>query len=204
MDWHQQYIGKVKHAVFHTQKAARKRVIVSTEENAIASLDLRHGEIFWRHVLGPSDVIDRPNILNLHHERFSEFQEKESDLLQFWNERCKCNKRAVVRISESTNNPHKLYYKCENDVCNFFKFWEPKNGDINWSAINDNRAWDMEQQQVVMEVRALGGSVQSGFQTLQLGMHGLNSTVGGMKMVLMLCFCISVVILFGLFLIAMK
>ncbi|KAG8376639.1 hypothetical protein BUALT_Bualt09G0084400 [Buddleja alternifolia] len=62
MDWHQQYIGKVKHAVFHTQKAARKRVVVSTEENVVASLDLRHGEIFWRHVLGPNDVIDEIDI----------------------------------------------------------------------------------------------------------------------------------------------
>lgn len=42
---HQQYIGKVKKAVFQTQKAGRKRVVVSTEENAIAALDLRHGEI---------------------------------------------------------------------------------------------------------------------------------------------------------------
>ncbi|KAJ8751721.1 hypothetical protein K2173_025893 [Erythroxylum novogranatense] len=58
MDWHQQYIGKVKGAVFHTQKTGRKRVIVSTEENVIACLDLRHGEIFWRHVLGGNDAID--------------------------------------------------------------------------------------------------------------------------------------------------
>ncbi|XP_021275954.1 ER membrane protein complex subunit 1 [Herrania umbratica] len=58
MDWHQQYIGKVKQAVFHTQKTGRKRVVVSTEENVIASLDLRHGEIFWRHVLATNDVID--------------------------------------------------------------------------------------------------------------------------------------------------
>ncbi|PIN21465.1 hypothetical protein CDL12_05810 [Handroanthus impetiginosus] len=63
MDWHQKYIGKVKHAVFHTQKAARKRVVVSTEENVVASLDLRHGEIFWRHVLGPNDVIDQIDIV---------------------------------------------------------------------------------------------------------------------------------------------
>lgn len=42
---HQRYIGKVKHAVFHTQKTGRKRVIVSTEENVVASLDLRLGEI---------------------------------------------------------------------------------------------------------------------------------------------------------------
>lgn len=42
---HQQYIGKVNHAIFHTQKAGRKRVVVATEENVIASLDLRRGEI---------------------------------------------------------------------------------------------------------------------------------------------------------------
>lgn len=58
MDWHQQYIGKVKKAVFQTQKAGRKRVVVSTEENAIAALDLRHGEIFWRQILGVNDVVD--------------------------------------------------------------------------------------------------------------------------------------------------
>ncbi|KAF5207425.1 Er membrane protein complex subunit [Thalictrum thalictroides] len=62
MDWHHKYIGKVKQAVFHTQKAGRKRVIVSTEENVIASLDLRRGEIFWRHVLARNDVIDAIDI----------------------------------------------------------------------------------------------------------------------------------------------
>nr|XP_043633265.1 ER membrane protein complex subunit 1 [Erigeron canadensis] len=62
MDWHQRYIGKVKDAVFHTQKAGRKRVVVSTEENVIASLDLRRGDIFWRHVLAANDVIDKIDI----------------------------------------------------------------------------------------------------------------------------------------------
>ncbi|MQM09085.1 hypothetical protein Taro_041947 [Colocasia esculenta] len=61
-DWHQQYIGKVKHAVFHTQKAGRKRVVVATEENVIASLDLRRGELFWRHVLGDNDPVDQIDI----------------------------------------------------------------------------------------------------------------------------------------------
>lgn len=61
-DWHQQYVGKVKQAVFHTQKAGRKRVVVSTEENVIASLDLRRGEIFWRHVFGDEDQIDHIEI----------------------------------------------------------------------------------------------------------------------------------------------
>ncbi|KAK9683744.1 hypothetical protein RND81_10G161600 [Saponaria officinalis] len=58
VDWHQQYIGKVKQAVFQTQKVGRKRLIVSTHENVVASLDLRRGEIFWRHVLGDNDSVD--------------------------------------------------------------------------------------------------------------------------------------------------
>eukprot|EP01018_Ginkgo_biloba_P002301 Gb_00506 [translate_table: standard] len=62
MDWHQQYIGKVTHAVFHTQKSGRKRVVVATEENAVASLNLRRGEIFWRHVLGEADSVDELDI----------------------------------------------------------------------------------------------------------------------------------------------
>ncbi|KAG1330419.1 ER membrane protein complex subunit 1 [Cocos nucifera] len=61
-DWHQKYIGKVKQAVFPTQKTGRKRVVVSTEENVIASLDLRTGDIFWRHVLGKDDHVDQIDI----------------------------------------------------------------------------------------------------------------------------------------------
>lgn len=57
-DWHQQYIGRVKHAVFQTQGTGRKRVVVATEQNAIASLNLRTGDIYWRHVLGETDNID--------------------------------------------------------------------------------------------------------------------------------------------------
>ncbi|XP_020574945.1 ER membrane protein complex subunit 1 [Phalaenopsis equestris] len=61
-DWHQRYIGKTKHAVFHSHKTGRKRVFVSTEENVIASLDLRTGDIFWRHVLGENDPVNQVDI----------------------------------------------------------------------------------------------------------------------------------------------
>ncbi|KAG6553490.1 hypothetical protein Mapa_004402 [Marchantia paleacea] len=63
-DWHQQYIGKVKHAVFQTQGSGRKRVIVGTEEDAIASLNLRTGEVYWRRVLGENDSINALDIIN--------------------------------------------------------------------------------------------------------------------------------------------
>ncbi|EEE62894.1 hypothetical protein OsJ_17698 [Oryza sativa Japonica Group] len=57
-DWHQKYIGKVKQAVYHSQKSGRRRVVVLTEENVIASLDLRSGDIFWRHVIEKNDPVD--------------------------------------------------------------------------------------------------------------------------------------------------
>ncbi|XP_052170277.1 uncharacterized protein LOC127786708 [Diospyros lotus] len=82
MDWHQQYIGKAKHAVFHTQKTGRKRVVVSTEENVIASLDLRHGEIFWRHVLGPNDAIDE---LDIALGKYVITLSSEGSILRAWN-----------------------------------------------------------------------------------------------------------------------
>ncbi|KAL3700569.1 hypothetical protein R1sor_018591 [Riccia sorocarpa] len=63
-DWHQQYIGKVKHAVFQTQGSGRKRVIVATDENAIASLNLRTGEVYWRRVLGNSESIDALDLVS--------------------------------------------------------------------------------------------------------------------------------------------
>ncbi|KAK3137235.1 hypothetical protein QOZ80_5BG0449570 [Eleusine coracana subsp. coracana] len=58
-DWHQKYIGKVKHAVYHSQKGGRRRVVALTEENVIASLDLRSGDIFWRHVIDKNDPLDQ-------------------------------------------------------------------------------------------------------------------------------------------------
>ncbi|KAI9097905.1 hypothetical protein K1719_025676 [Acacia pycnantha] len=82
MDWHQQYIGKVKHAVFHTQKTGRKRVLVSTEENVLASLDLRHGEIFWRHVLGTNDVI---NGLDIALGKYVITLSSDGSILRAWN-----------------------------------------------------------------------------------------------------------------------
>ncbi|XP_010541259.1 PREDICTED: ER membrane protein complex subunit 1 [Tarenaya hassleriana] len=82
MDWHQRYIGKVKHAVFHTQKTGRKRVVVSTEENAIASLDLRLGEIFWRHVLGANDVI---NGIDIALGKYVITLSSEGSILRAWN-----------------------------------------------------------------------------------------------------------------------
>ncbi|XP_012260554.2 ER membrane protein complex subunit 1 isoform X1 [Athalia rosae] len=49
-DWRQNYVGKIKFASFDTVSAAKK-IIVATEENVVAALNLKSGQILWRRVL---------------------------------------------------------------------------------------------------------------------------------------------------------
>ncbi|XP_077289149.1 ER membrane protein complex subunit 1 isoform X2 [Arctopsyche grandis] len=49
-DWRQTYVGKIKFSNFDTISAAKK-IIVATEENVLAALNLKSGQILWRHVL---------------------------------------------------------------------------------------------------------------------------------------------------------
>ncbi|XP_017764681.1 PREDICTED: ER membrane protein complex subunit 1 isoform X2 [Eufriesea mexicana] len=49
-DWKQNYVGKIKFASFDTVSTAKK-IIVATEENVIAALNLKSGQILWRRIL---------------------------------------------------------------------------------------------------------------------------------------------------------
>nr|XP_022904767.1 ER membrane protein complex subunit 1 [Onthophagus taurus] len=53
-DWKQSYVGKIKFAHFDSVK----RIIVGTEENVIAALNLKNGQIFWRNVLEDTNQIE--------------------------------------------------------------------------------------------------------------------------------------------------
>ena len=48
-DWRQQYIGNAKHVYFE-QSTHSKRVFATTEENVLAALNARTGQIMWRKV----------------------------------------------------------------------------------------------------------------------------------------------------------
>ena len=58
--------------------------------------------------------------------------------IKFKNRRCLCGVKAAVKISESQNNPHKLYFVCEKGRCKFYKFWEPDNEEFNLGQYNDS------------------------------------------------------------------
>ncbi|XP_053605843.1 ER membrane protein complex subunit 1 isoform X2 [Plodia interpunctella] len=57
-DWRQTYVGRIKFSQFDTVSTAKK-IIVATEENVLAALNLKTGQVVWRHVFetGPSGNI---------------------------------------------------------------------------------------------------------------------------------------------------
>ncbi|GJP60457.1 hypothetical protein CLOP_g17675 [Closterium sp. NIES-67] len=55
-DWYQQRIGRARFASFLTS-SQRKRVLVGTDRNVVAALNLRTGDIAWRRVLGDADTL---------------------------------------------------------------------------------------------------------------------------------------------------
>nr|XP_049693308.1 ER membrane protein complex subunit 1 isoform X1 [Helicoverpa armigera] len=48
-DWRQTYVGRIKYSQFDTVSTAKK-IIVATEENVLAALNLKTGQVVWRHV----------------------------------------------------------------------------------------------------------------------------------------------------------
>ncbi|XP_067826240.1 ER membrane protein complex subunit 1 isoform X2 [Heptranchias perlo] len=59
-DWRCQYVGKPRFAFFDAPAQTAKKFVVATENNVIASLNSRNGEIFWRQVdkEGPEGNVD--------------------------------------------------------------------------------------------------------------------------------------------------
>ncbi|XP_043531790.1 ER membrane protein complex subunit 1 isoform X1 [Chiloscyllium plagiosum] len=59
-DWRRQYVGKPRFAHFDTPTQNARKLMVTTENNVIASLNLRNGEIIWRQVdkQGPEGNVD--------------------------------------------------------------------------------------------------------------------------------------------------
>ena len=43
--------------------------------------------------------------------------------LKFRNRRCRCGRKAVVMISDSVDNPYKLFFRCRLKNCGFFEWW---------------------------------------------------------------------------------
>lgn len=53
-DWYRQYLGRYRAAEFAKKSA---RVAVASEQNALAALNLRTGDVEWRQIFGEADPL---------------------------------------------------------------------------------------------------------------------------------------------------
>ncbi|XP_065890097.1 ER membrane protein complex subunit 1-like [Dysidea avara] len=77
-DWRQQYVGRVKHVYFDQSSQSGKRIIVATEDAALAVINTRTGGIMWRRVF--EDPIDHL----LHHKSVLISVSSGGTLLRSW------------------------------------------------------------------------------------------------------------------------
>uniref|UniRef100_A0A5B6YMZ9 Zinc finger GRF-type domain-containing protein n=1 Tax=Davidia involucrata TaxID=16924 RepID=A0A5B6YMZ9_DAVIN len=109
--------------------------------------------------------------------------------IKFRNKRCnRCGRRATLRISESTENPQKLYYYCESDRCKrFIGFWEPETEDVNMqesqqqSPTHPHEFYFGDQQ-----MQGQFNDLQREVRALQMRVQNLESYQGGMKLMMVL------------------
>ncbi|KAK2651145.1 hypothetical protein Ddye_018634 [Dipteronia dyeriana] len=52
-------------------------------------------------------------------------------IIKFKNRKSSCGIKAAVNISESQNNPKKLYFFNKRGKYNFYRFWDPNSEEFN-------------------------------------------------------------------------
>ncbi|KAK1552951.1 hypothetical protein Q3G72_026277 [Acer saccharum] len=91
-------------------------------------------------------------------------------IIKFKNQKCSCGIKAAVKISESQNNPKKLYFFCERGKCNFYKFWDPDNEEFNQTEFlgNNSQRYDgSENFQVQQEMTSVMQKLELLWQMVQ-------------------------------------
>ncbi|XP_042500593.1 uncharacterized protein LOC122078603 [Macadamia integrifolia] len=55
-----------------------------------------------------------------------------SDALKYKRVRCRCNRKAVIRISKTNDNPNRLFHSCPDlNECKFFAWCDPINALVD-------------------------------------------------------------------------
>ncbi|XP_014216207.1 ER membrane protein complex subunit 1 isoform X2 [Copidosoma floridanum] len=83
-DWKQNYVGKVKYASFDSVYAAKK-IIVVTEENVIAALNIRTGQILWRRLFEKGYAGQVRAFANVANGEFVSVSGNVPAIVRYWN-----------------------------------------------------------------------------------------------------------------------
>ncbi|TXG51714.1 hypothetical protein EZV62_024238 [Acer yangbiense] len=113
-------------------------------------------------------------------------------IIKFKTRKCNCGIKAAMKISESPNNPNKLYFFCERGKCKFYRFWEPDNEEFNQAEYiesiserfgSGDNFQRLEQEMTVLNARLMKlemvwERVQH-LESLHARMHNLETNIHG-------------------------
>ncbi|KAK2651857.1 hypothetical protein Ddye_011713 [Dipteronia dyeriana] len=107
-------------------------------------------------------------------------------IIKFKNRKCSCGIKVAVKISESQNNPSKLYFFCERGKCNFYRFWDPDIEEFNQTEFlesNSQKYDDIEHFQLQQEMKSVMQKLELLWQRVQhleslyVRMHNLENNI---------------------------
>lgn len=115
-------------------------------------------------------------------------------IIMFYNKRCYYGYRAVIKISQTANNPHKLFYNCRTCRCRFFKWWSPTDNEADeiitrqylFLGTDDDDDNGMDATQVLRD------EVNNRFDTLENIMTAIKTCVNMIFIVLILMLFITI------------
>ena len=114
-------------------------------------------------------------------------------IIKFYNKRCCCGYKAVIKISQTPDNPHKVFYNCRTSRCGFFKWWSPIDNEANeiiarrdlFLGTHDDDDNGMDTSQVLRD------EVNSRFDTLESTLKATKTCVNVIIILLLLILFIS-------------
>jgi hypothetical protein len=113
----------------------------------------------------------------------------------FRNKSCRCGKKAAVKISESKDNPGKLYFICAQRQCKFFSWWDPDSANLQGRFRRDSTDIGRDPTSTDEEVEMLHADLHNLKTYLNGRMQNLETSVSGIKMLTvlnMLCFGVTI------------
>lgn len=70
--------------------------------------------------------------------------------LAYCNRRCKCGRNAAIKVSNTDENKHRLFYTYERRMCDFFNWCYPMSGDEGDSHTNETEVNTAEMDMFVI------------------------------------------------------
>ncbi|KAK9230219.1 hypothetical protein WN944_023186 [Citrus x changshan-huyou] len=112
-------------------------------------------------------------------------------VIKFYNKRCYCGRRAIILISMTADNPHRLFYKCFSNRCTFFQWWSPTNNEAN-EILQRQDLYDVYGKHDWRNQENVGAEFSGRFNKIESMISGTKRSVNMIIIILLVMFYVLV------------